>query len=1154
MKSHSGSTVPLLQALGLVPALVTIALSNPCVIFSRGLPQHMHVGLPEFRVPDRGHSSAPVAPGQPAPDWAGFGLPSPSLAFAFAGAGLAAIGAFLVLQGRKPKLETGWLVKREMELARLVGYERERWRLALAANHDGIYDWDALTDQVYYSPRWKEILGFEDEELESTSQEWLKRIHPGDREKVDRAVNDYLERRVPSYSIEYRMQHRNGSWRWILARGQAVWDENGRAVRLVGSHSDVTERHEAQEALTRSEGRFDAFMHHSPAAVSIKDAQGHYLYANNAFARLCGLQPAECIGKSDFDLWPAGIAQALREADMAAAEGDCAFQQTGTIQTKRGETFTLHTFRFLYQTPGGAKLLGSIALNVTESVRTQRALDEAEARYRELVEQSSEVIYETDAQGRLRFYNQTGQRLFGYQEDELEGRHYLELVDEEGRHRTKRFYDLQFARRTPQTYCEVRVRTKLGGTHWLGQNAQLLLQDGQPAGFRVVARDVTERRMAEKELRKAKTAAEAAARTKSDFLAAMSHEIRTPLNGIIGMTSLLLGTPLSEEQLDYLNTVKLSGDALLSVINDILDFSRAESGRMRLEAIEFDLSKLVFEAVGVVTEPAQRKNLELQAVVGVDVPQSVVGDPARTRQVLLNLLSNAIKFTERGQVALRVTVQGKHGGRAELRFEVSDTGIGITPEQQTRIFESFSQADSSTTRKYGGTGLGLAISKRLVEMMDGQIGVESSPGQGSTFWVNVSLPVGSIRSRKRLELPDLGGRRALVVDDNAANRQIAQRYLEAAGAKAVLAASGYEALALLSDAALMRQPFAVAVLDLHMPGMNGMELAQAIRSHEAASGLPIVFWASYHDREALSESRSLGATSFLVKPVPEEQFVQTVVRAIGTSPVRQSGGRSCAERPGTGPVAKVLVAEDNPTSQKVVRLMLSKMGHEVDIVSDGRQAVDAVRKTRYDIVFMDCQMPDTDGFTATRLIRSGPQNGKRLPIVALTANALEGERDRCLSAGFDDYLAKPVGMAELKEKMNHWLHREPVGKADVPSTVSPFSGMIADELSTFLRALEREGIAIADCRDLADSFLETTPVLLDNLARAVESNDAGTASRVAHTLRGSFGQMGLRNSEQLLRQVEDEGRSGGSDASKKILPVLQQHYTEASSRLAKMLQ
>ena len=610
MKSHWSRPSALVRVLGLVSALVTIPLSSPCAVFSRALFRQ-----PELRVPDRGAWSAPVEPGQLAPAWPGFGVPSHTLASV--AVGLAAIGAFLILQGRKIKRET-------------------------------------------------------------------------------------------------------------------------------------------QVAVTNSEGRFDVFMHHSPAAVSIKDAEGRYVYANGAMARLCGLQAADCLGKTDFDLWPAGIAQALRTHDLAVAEGDHAFQHTETVRTARGETLILQTFRFLCRTPGGDKLLGSIALDITESARTQQALDEAEAKYRELVEQSSEVIYETDARGALRFYNQTGLRLFGYTEDELAGRHYLDLVDPAGRRGTERFYELQFVRGTPQTYCEVPVRTKAGRELWLGQNAQLLLQGGRPAGFRVVARDVTDRRIAEEELRKAKTVAETAARAKSAFLAAMSHEIRTPLNGIIGMTSLLFGTPLSEEQLDYLNTIKLSGDALLSVINDILDFSRAESGRMRLEAIEFNLSEMVFEAVGVVTEVAQRKGLQLEAIVDEDVPQSVVGDPARTRQVLLNLFSNAIKFTERGRVSLRVSVQSKHGGQAGLRFEVSDTGIGIAPDQQTRIFESFSQADAFITRKYGGTGLGLAISKRIVEMMGGEIGVESSPGQGSTFWVNVSLPVGTNPSHK-LEPIDLAG-------------------------------------------------------------------------------------------------------------------------------------------------------------------------------------------------------------------------------------------------------------------------------------------------------------------------------------------------------------------------------------------------------------
>jgi CheY-like chemotaxis protein/HPt (histidine-containing phosphotransfer) domain-containing protein len=403
-----------------------------------------------------------------------------------------------------------------------------------------------------------------------------------------------------------------------------------------------------------------------------------------------------------------------------------------------------------------------------------------------------------------------------------------------------------------------------------------------------------------------------------------------------------------------------------------------------------------------------------------------------------------------------------------------------------------------------------------------------------------------------LELPDLTSRRALVVDDNAANRQIAQRYLEAAGARVELAATGYEALALLSESVMARQPFDVTILDLHMPGMNGIELARAIRTNEAGSCLPIVFWASYHDREALSESRSLGASNFLVKPVPEDQFVQAVARAIGSWPARSSHDGASTQSPPQRPVARVLVAEDNATSQKVMLLMLSKLGYGVDIVSDGRQALEAVRRTPYDIVFMDCQMPDMDGFTATRLIRSDPQNGALPPIIALTANALVGERDRCLSAGFDDYLAKPLAMSELAEKLKHWLHPEPVKQIDVPVPVSPSSGAIGDELSSFLGALQQQGIPVADCRYLADAFIETTPVLLNDLACAIESGDGGSTSRLAHKLRGSFGSMGLQSSERLLRQVEAEGSSGAGRTARDSLPVIQQHYAEASSKLGEM--
>ena len=436
-------------------------------------------------------------------------------------------------------------------------------------------------------------------------------------------------------------------------------------------------------------------------------------------------------------------------------------------------------------------------------------------------------------------------------------------------------------------------------------------------------------------------------------------------------------------------------------------------------------------------------------------------------------------------------------------------------------------------------------------MMGGEIGVQSVARRGSTFWFNVCLPIGTSTSRRKEDTPDLAGTRALVVDDNAANRQIARCYLEMAGAEVTEASSGPEALAFLSNSVSTREPYAVAVVDLHMPNMSGLDLAQAIRSHEGASHLPIVFWASHHDRETVSESRLLGASSFLVKPVPEDQFVLAVARAIGASAACHPEHITPAKIPAAAWKAKVLVAEDNPTSQKVIRLMLMNMGHEVDIVGDGQQAVTAVASSHYDLVFMDCQMPKTDGYAAVRLIR---QSGQKVPVIALTANALDGAREACRTAGFDDYLAKPIAMEDITKKLNEWLGAPAPPNADRLAERPPSREAIASELSAFLDGLEKVGISISECRDLADSFAETTPELLGDLARAVEANDATAAAQLAHTLRGAFGSMGLRSSESLLRQIEEKGRNGDVDISKRLVPVIQQHYSTARDWFSEMFQ
>jgi len=927
--------------------------------------------------------------------------------------------------------------------------------------------------------------------------------------------------------FESEIFRRDGSRIWISETARTVRDAAGKVLYYEGTVQDIGEQKAAELDLRRSEILFHSLVENLPQYIFRKDSTGKFTFANKRFCEELGRTRREIIGKTDLDFFPSELAQKYREDDIGIMASGDSLDTVEEHVTPEGEKSWVHVVKTpIHDEAGRCTGVQGIFWDVTQQRLTEIALAHERDLLRTLLDNIPDRIYFKDRDSRFLMISRAMADDFGLDDSGgAVGKKDADFFSEE--HARLALEDERAILETGQGIIGKTEKETWndGREGWvLTTKMPMRNAEGKIVGTFGVSKDITPLKEAEAELAQARDAALESAKVKSEFLANTSHEIRTPMNAIMGMTGLLLETPLNGQQREFLTTIRQSADALLGVINDILDFSKIEARKLEIEASPFDLRETVESAVELLAEQAQSKGLQLACMVFEDVWTSVIGDSGRLRQIVTNLAGNAIKFTEQGEVTVRLSSVSETDREVTIRCEIVDTGIGISADSQKRLFQPFMQGDGSLSRRYEGTGLGLTISKQLTEIMGGRIGFESKLGQGSNFWFELTFckQLDSGATEQQLQL--LAGLKVLVVVDDETSLQVLRHQLHSRRIKTAEAREAAAALQLLQETVATDLPFRMVILDSEMPQQDSLGLARAIKDDLLFAELKLILLTPIGDIPPPATLRDAGIDDCLTKPVKQSRLLDGITRLLSDEvdpAARPSADQHAAVE---AKPLKILVAEDNQLNCRVLLLQLANLGYTADAVANGREALEAIRKTPYDVVLMDCHMPEMNGSEATRAIRNIPGRTRQTRILAVTANADPDEKRKCLDAGMDAYLIKPINLEQLDQALGGIAGEVGAlrGEADLGDAVS-----IADGLRSFGDA--------AVVAELIDLFLKDAPARLAQARAALAARDAAEFGEAAHSLKGSARNLRAGKLAKVCEAIEKIGKRGSLDGADILL-------------------